>query len=63
MCVKIEYNFKEEEMDLDIESLRYDLLDYYGTAVNNGYPMAIIELSKIENATDEEIIRIAQNTI
>jgi len=48
-------------MGLDIERLRYDLIDYYGTAANNGFPMAIIELSKIEMATENEIIRIAQN--
>ena len=43
-----------------VERLRRDLIDYYGAAMNNGLPMAVIELSKIENATDEEIIEIAR---
>ena len=48
-------------MELDIERLRCDLMDYYCTAMFNCFPMAVIELSKIEYAIDEEIIRIAQN--
>lgn len=47
-------------MNINIEQLRQDLLDYYGTAMNNGFPMAIIELSKIEKASAEELIEIAQ---
>ena len=43
----------------DIEKLRRDLIDYYGAAMNNGFSMAVIELSKIESGTDEEIIEIA----
>jgi len=46
-------------MNIDIEKLREDLIDYYGTAMFNASPLAMIELTKIEKATDKEIIQIA----
>lgn len=45
--------------EIDYEKLRNDLIDYYGTASYNGFPMAIIELSDVENASYEELINIA----
>ena len=45
--------------EIDYEKLRNDLIDYYGTASYNGFPMAIIELSNVENASYEELINIA----
>ena len=47
--------------DLNIDKLREDLLDYYGTAMFNASPLAIIELTKIEKANNEELIEIAIN--
>ena len=47
------------EYDIDISHLRRDLKDYYGTAMFNASPMAIIELSRIEKASDKEIVEIA----
>lgn len=44
----------------DIDELKQRLIDYYGTAMYSGFPMAIIDLSKIENMSDEEIIREAR---
>ena len=44
---------------INIEKLRDDLINYYGTALYNSSPLAIIELSKIERSNDEEIIKIA----
>ena len=46
-------------MNIDIEKLREDLIDYFGTAMFNASPLAIIELSKIEKASNQEIIKIA----
>ena len=46
-------------MEIDIEKLRKDLIDYYGTAMFNESPLAIIELTKIENASPQELINIA----
>lgn len=47
--------------EIDIETLRKDLLDYFGTAMLNVSPLAILELSKIERADDEQIIQLAIN--
>ena len=46
-------------LEIDIEKLREDLIDYYGTAMFNSSPLAVMELSKVENATPEELIQIA----
>ena len=45
--------------EIDIESLRKDLINYFGTAMYNASPLAIIDLVKIEKATPEELINIA----
>lgn len=47
--------------EIDIERLRRDLIDYFGTAMFNGSPQAMIELSRVENASPSELINIAQN--
>ena len=46
-------------MEIDITHLRHDLKDYYGTAMFNASPMAIMELSKIEKVSEQKIIEIA----
>lgn len=47
--------------EIDIERLRRDLIDYFGTAMFNGSPQAQILLSKVENASPNELISIAIN--
>lgn len=47
--------------NINIEELREDLINYYGTAMFNASPLAIIELSKIQTASDEEVIKTAIN--
>ena len=46
--------------NLNIDKLREDLLDYYGTAMFNGFPMAVFDLNKVERASDEELRQMAQ---
>lgn len=46
--------------NIDFEQLRKDLIDYFGTAMFSGLPLAIMDLSKIEKASKEELIIIAQ---
>ena len=46
---------------IDVERLRNDLKDYYGTAMFGGFPMAMIELSQVERASDEEVINMAKD--
>ena len=45
--------------NIDIERLREDLINYFGTAMMK-FPMAMMDLSRVENASDEELIMIAQ---
>ena len=47
------------EIKIDIETLRADLMDYYGSAMPY-YPQAVIDLGRIENARPEELINIAR---
>lgn len=47
------------EKNINYRELRQDLMDYFGTAVASGNPMAIIELSKVETATDQQLLQIA----
>ena len=44
--------------EIDYKKLRKDLIDYYGTA-SQIFPMAIIELSKVERASNEQLIDLA----
>ena len=46
--------------DIDINRLRNDLIDYYGT-VSLYSPQAVIDLSKVENANPYELVMIAIN--
>lgn len=44
---------------IDYEKLRKDLIDYYGTAVILN-PMAMVDLLRVQNASDEELVDIAK---
>lgn len=47
-----------EEISIDIDALRRDLIDYFGSAT----PMnqfAFVDVIEIENASDYEIVQIA----
>lgn len=46
---------------MDIKKLRRDLIDYYGSAMFSGFPMAVVELSEIERASEKELIKLAKN--
>ena len=43
-----------------IEELREKLRDYYGTAMVSGMPMAVVDLAKLENMDDDEILEEAK---
>lgn len=43
---------------IDYEKLRKDLIDYFGTAFTLN-PMAMVDLLKVQNASDEELVDIA----
>lgn len=45
--------------EIDFEQLRYDLKDYYGTAMVGGFPMVMIDLSEVESASNMELLKMA----
>jgi len=53
-------NIADMEVEIDIDRLRRDIKDYYGTAMFNASPMAVMELSRIERMSDLEIVEEAQ---
>lgn len=48
------------EYEIDLNQLRKDMKDYYGTAMMGGFPMVVIDLSKVERLQDDELIELAQ---
>lgn len=48
------------DFSIDIERLRKDIMDYYGTAIFNGFPMAVTDLGEVSNASPEELIKLAR---
>lgn len=48
------------EFEIDVKRLRRDMKDYFGTALFNGFPMAVMELTKVERLTDRELVELAQ---
>lgn len=48
-------------MKIDSGKLRNDLKNYYGTAMFSGNKMAMMDLSRVEKASSQELIQIAQN--
>ena len=47
-----------DSMVIDYVRLRKDLIDYFGIAMSF-HPMAIMNVSKIERATNEQLVEIA----
>lgn len=47
--------------DIDTEKLRQDLIDYFTSAMFLASPVALIDLTKVENAGEKELIQIAIN--
>ena len=45
-------------MIIDGDKLREDLMNYYGSATPF-YPQAILDVSRVQNATSEELLDIA----
>ena len=47
-------------MKINVNELRESMENYYGTAVFSGMPMAAVDLFRVQSASDDELIRIAQ---
>ena len=48
------------ECEIDVSRLRRDMKNYYGTAMCNGFPMAVMDLSEVEHMSDCELVELAQ---
>ena len=46
--------------NIDFERLRKDLIDYFGSAMSI-YPIAVMDVINLENASEHELIEIAIN--
>ena len=46
----------------DIEALRLELIDYYGTLAQI-YPAAYLEVEKVKRMSDDEIIALANKVL
>ena len=46
--------------ELDTERLCRDIQDDYGSAMSSGFPMAMMEMSEVERASDRELIEMAR---
>ena len=44
---------------IDIDRLREDLEDYFGTAMFNGNPQSMMELEEVKRASEQELISLA----
>lgn len=47
------------EKEIVIEKIRQYLIDYYGTAMLNASPAAMMDLIEVENATNELVLKLA----
>ena len=45
--------------NIDIEKLRQYIIDYYGTAIINSSPPAMMDLLEVENASNEKVLSLA----
>lgn len=45
-------------MNIDLEKLREDLIDYFGTAMGY-FPIAVMNVAEVESVSDEKLIDIA----
>ena len=53
-------DFFMTDVIVDIEALRAYMIDYVGTAMMNGFPAAILDLSEIECMNPCELIKKAE---
>jgi len=51
-----------EEVNIDIERLRQDLIDYFGSATPI-YPVAIMDVIEVENADYYKLMEIANSNV
>lgn len=45
---------------MDLERLRKDIIDYYGTAMFSGFSMAMMNVSDVERMTEDKLVKTAK---
>lgn len=45
---------------MDYKKLRKDLVDYYGSAMSGGFPMAMMDLAKVERMSEDKLVKTAK---
>ena len=48
-----------KDIIIDGNKLKSDLINYFGTAMFNSSPLAMMELERVQNAWGDELIEIA----
>ena len=51
-------DYNEETVDID--RVKEALKDYYGTAMTSGFPMAVVDLAKVDTMNDDEVLYTAK---
>ena len=46
-------------MNINFDKLREDLINYFGAAMGM-FPISLMDVSKVEQATEQELIKIAK---
>ncbi len=49
-----------DNYNINIEALRSDLMDYYGTAAFSADPFAMMDVIDVERASADKLIRMAK---
>ena len=47
-------------MEIDLDALKRDLENYYGSAMFSGFPMAVVDLAQVESASPQELVELSQ---
>ena len=55
---KFDPDYSEETENVD--RVRDALKDYYGTAMASGFPMAVVDLAKVDSMDDDEVLLTAK---
>ncbi len=52
-------NYTDYMSDEQITAVRNAVRDYFGTAMESGFPMAVMELGRADAMSDEEVVEFA----
>lgn len=55
--IKRNFEMKPEE----IEDIKEELKDFYGTAMTNGFPMAVVDLGNLDSLDEDDLKELAKS--